>query len=140
MKFEVVAEKYSKLPHDQKVEVGKKVYEQLNGSLVKLGYSEKEVKNFAVLLARLAAGADFEAAEEEFLLLTEITGIELNKGEFLALINNAKKESFVGPMDEIVDSLDENAKNAALALVALFLCADLEVSEEEKALFDRLEA
>ena len=140
MKFEVLAERYSKLPHDKKVDTGKAVFKLLNAKLAKLGYSEKEILSFAVQLARLAAGADNAAAEEEHKLLVEITGIELDKFEFFAMIKNAEKEDFVRPMDEIVDSLDKEAKEACLTLVALFISTDKQISPLEKALFDRLEA
>ena len=140
MKLQELLKQYAALPQDKKVEEAKVGFNQLLKEMGKLSYSKKEIVSFAVALVRLAAGADNFASENEYKLFVEASGVELNKFEFFDMVKNADSEDFVSGMDEIVDSLNPAAKNAALAFVALFLVSDAKLSAQEEALFKRLEA
>ena len=140
MKLQELFNKYSSLPLDKKVEAAKVAYGQLVREMGKLSYKEKEIVSFAVSLVRLAAGADNFASESEFNLFVEASNVKINKFEFFDMVKNADSEDFIAAMDEIVDSLSKEAKDAALGFVALFLASDAKLNAKEEELFKRLEA
>ena len=140
MKLEQLFEKYAVLSGPQRIEEGKEALKKLEEEMGKLNYNKKEIISFAVSLARLSAGADNFASEKEYDLLVKVSDIEITKFEFFDMVKNADKEDFIASMDDVVDSLARPAKDAALTIVALFLSVDSKLSEEEKVLFDRLEA
>ena len=139
MKLQDLFNAYANLNNQERFEAGRKAFERLGVALSKLGYSAEEIASLACSLVRLAAGADKYGSEEEFNLFVKVTGIELDKFEFYAMVKHANSEGYVAPMDQIVDALNPEAKAAALDFVAFFFSADHELSEAEKALFKRLE-
>ena len=140
MKLENLFNEYKALSKAQLVEKGREAYSLFGTQMDKAGYDKKEVVSFATMLVRLAAGADNFGTKEELELFEAITGIDTDEYEFAAMTKNANEESFVNQIDQIVDSLNAEAKEAALRFAALFLSADNRLGEKEKALFQRLEA
>ena len=140
MKIQELFEQYKGLKHEDLVKAGREAYAGFGLAMDKNGYDKKEVVAFATMLVRLAAGADKYGSKAEFELFQEVTGIPTDAYEFQAMAKNAGEEGFVKAIDEIVDSLQPAAKEAALRFAAIFFSADNHLSESEIALFKRLEA
>lgn len=140
MKLNELLDSYKSLSFEQKLAEAKVAYKDLGTRMQAAGYSADEIDDFATMLVRLAAGADKHSSEKELELFEKATGIDTDEYEFFAMNKNAADESFVSAIDEIVDSLKADAKEAALRFVALFFVADNELSAKEKALLARLEA
>ena len=92
------------------------------------------------MLVRLAAGADNFGSEAEFELFQAVTEIKSDIYEFKAMVRNSEEEGFVAAIDEVVDSLDKELKEAALRFAALFFAVDNHLNQKEADLFKRLEA
>ena len=140
MKIQELLNNYKSLSFEQKLAQAKVAFADLGARMQEAGYSPKEVKDFATMLVRLAAGADRHSSEAELKLFEEATGIDTDEYEFFAMNKNAADESFVSAIDEIVDSFGFAAKEAALRFVALFFVADNQLSNKENELLARLEA
>lgn len=140
MKLEELFEQYQKLSKDELVAEGHKAYSEFGEKMSEKGYAHNEIVAFATMLTRLAAGADRYGSEEELDLFQEVTGIKTDAYEFRAMTKNADDAKFVESIDEIVDSLNAPAKNAALRFAAIFFASDDHLSQKEKDLFKRLEA
>ena len=139
MKIEQLFAEYKGLNKQQLIQKGREAYAKFGEIMDRKGYNEKEIVQFATMLVRVAAGADRYGTEEELELFQEVTGIKTDKYEFALMAKNADDESFVNAIDEIVDSLDKKAKEAALEFVALFLVSDEKLSAEEERIFKLLE-
>lgn len=140
MKIEELLNQYKGLNEAQLVEAGKKAYAVFGEKMDRNGYDRKEVVAFATMLVRLAAGADRYGSKEELALFEKVTGIDTDEFEFASMTRNAGEEEFVRVIDEIVDSLDRESKDAALSFVAVFFAADNHFNPKEVALLKRLEA
>lgn len=140
MKIEVLFAEYKNLNKQQLVEKGRAAYAVFGEKMDRAGYNEKEIVEFATMLVRLAAGADRYGSQEELDLFQQITGIETDKYEFALMSKNANDESFIAGIDAVVDSLAQDAKDAALRFAAIFFASDNHLNEKEIALFKRLEA
>ena len=140
MKIEQLFEEYKGLRKEQLIEKGREAYAAFGEKMDRAGYSKKEVVAFATMLVRLAAGADRFGTKEELDLFEAATGIDTDEYEFASMTKNAHDESFISAIDEIVDSLEKDAKEAALRFAAVFFAADNHLGEKEIALFKRLEA
>ena len=140
MKIEQLFAEYKGLNKEQLIQKGREAYAKFGEIMDRKGYNEKEIVQFATMLVRLAAGADRYGADEEFELFQAITGIATDKFEFALMAKNADEESFISAIDEIVDSLDKEAKDAALVFAAIFFASDNRLNKKEIALFERLEA
>lgn len=139
MKLLELKERYAKMSAAQKVGEGQKAFNKLANEMIRFGYQRQEAVSFGCLLVRLAAGSDKYASLEEYSLFRDTTGVELTVEEFKDLVKGASREDFVKVIDEIVDSLDKKAKEAALEFVALFLVSDEKLSAEEERIFKLLE-
>ena len=140
MKIEQLLEQYQSFNEAQLIEAGRNAYSQFGVRMDRKGYSEKEVVEFAVMLVRLAAGADRFGTKEELDLFGKITGIDTDKYEFALMTKNANSEEFVNGLDAVVDSLYPATKDGVLAFVAVFFVADNHLSKKEMAILKRLEA
>lgn len=140
MKIEQLFAEYKNLNKEQLIQKGREAYAKFGELMDRKGYNEKEIVQFATMLVRLAAGADRYGSDEELALFQEVTGIETDKFEFALMAKNADDEAFVSAIDEIVDSLDKDAKDAALRFAAIFFASDNKLGKKEIALFERLEA
>ena len=139
MKVKELLKSYKDLSFEQKLEEAKVAYSELKARMKVAGYSEKEVKDFATMLVRLAAGADNHSSAEELDLFEKATGIDTDEYEFFAMNKNGDDEAFVGAIDEVVDSLKKETKAAAVKFTALFFVVDNELSDKEKEVLARLE-
>ena len=140
MKLEELFNQYRNLRKEELVKEGRRVYSALGAGMSKKGYSQKEVLGFATMLVRLAAGADNFGSEAEFELFQAVTEIKSDIYEFKAMVRNSEEEGFVAAIDEVVDSLDKELKEAALRFAALFFAVDNHLNQREADLFKRLEA
>ena len=140
MKIEQLFAEYKGLNKQQLIQKGRAAYAKFGEIMDRKGYNEKEIVQFATMLVRVAAGADRYGSDEELELFQEVTGIKTDKYEFALMAKNADNESFVNAIDEIVDSLDQEAKDAALVFAAIFFASDNHLNKKEIALFERLEA
>ena len=140
MKIEQLFAEYKGLNKQQLIQKGREAYAKFGEIMDRKGYKEEEVVQFATMLVRLAAGADRYGSDEELELFQAVTGIKTDKFEFALMTKNADDESFVSAIDEIVDSLDKDAKDAALRFAAIFFASDHHLNAKEIALFKRLEA
>lgn len=140
MKVKELLEQYKALSREQLIEEGRKNYAVFGEKMNRSGYKPQEIVSFATMLVRLAAGADRRGSKDEFELFQAVTGIETDEREFSLMAKNAHLEEFVSAIDEIVDSLDRDAKEAVLKFAAIFFAADSELNEREVELFKRLEA
>lgn len=140
MKIELLFAEYKGLNKEQLIQKGREAYAKFGEIMDRKGYKENEIVQFATMLVRLAAGADRYGAEEELELFQAVTGIKTDVFEFSLMAKRADDESFVNAMDEIVDSLDKEAKDAALRFAAVFFASDHHLGKKEIALFERLEA
>jgi len=140
MKIEQLFAEYKGLNKQQLIQKGREAYAKFGEIMDRKGYNEKEVVQFATMLVRLAAGADRYGSEEELELFQEVTGIKTDKFEFALMAKSADDESFISAIDEIVDSLDKDAKDAALRFAAIFFASDNHLGKKEIELFKRLEA
>ena len=145
MLLEELLKKYAEASYDEKreamrLEDAQKAFNDLKKEMLKAGYSEKEAVSFVYSLVRIASGSDHEADEEEYNLFVAATGLEITTGEFYGLIKHGFDKEFVDSVDQIVDSLSHEAKDAALRFVACFLFADKEISDVEREMFKKLEA
>lgn len=139
MKVKELFKNFESLSYEQKLAEAKSAYDELRARMKVAGYSQKDVEAFATMLVRLAAGADKNSHEMELRLFEESTGIDTDEYEFFAMNKNAGEEAFVEAIDQVVDSLKKEAKQAALKFAALFFVVDNELTDKEKELFARLE-
>ena len=139
MRLEELKARYAKMNESEKVGEGQKAFNRLANEMIRFGYRRQEAVSFGCLLVRLAAGSDKYASEEEYNLFKDSTGVELTLEEFKDMVKGAGKDDFVKVIDEIVDSLDRKAKDAALEFVALFLVSDADLDAKEKEVFKLLE-
>lgn len=139
MKLKELFDNYVALDNEARIQEGQKACEDLANALKGIGQNERDIKETVCLFARLAAGSDHFASDEEYELFLKTTGLNLTKNEFSNLVQTADRGDFIATMDAVIDSLNPAAKNAALRFVAAFLASDGNLNIVEEALFSKLE-
>ena len=136
--LEEVIQKVTGLSHDEKVVLGRNCLTNINEALIYVGIDEETRLSFILAVIGVAISSDRSAAFEEYALFCSIFGEIVKYETFYDLTNGGASEEVVAKIDSLVDSLPTPIKYDCCTLALLFMGADGEVDEKEKAVFERL--
>lgn len=100
--------------------------------------SKQEAVVILVSIIRLFVAYDKLITEEECTLFNKIVGTEFSLEKFREVIDANMNEESIKTMDEIIDSFPVILKGEICVLGLAFISSDGKISEEEKAIFERI--
>ena len=139
MKFDLddVFNSFLHMTFRQKVNRARKSIAEMSDFLIANDIGDEDRISFYLNLARLFIGADGKVSLAECELFNELFYLHLTYPDFSKLMTGNDKE-FISVMDQAIDLMDKKAKVAACEFGLAFLSVDQELSEKEKAVFEKI--
>lgn len=100
--------------------------------------TKKEAVVILVAMIRLFVAYDKLVTEEECTLFNKITGTEFTLEQFKSVIDADMNEEKVSEMDAIIDEFPVALKGEVCVLGLAFIAVDGAITEEEKAIFEKI--
>ena len=103
------------------------------------GIDDDAISNLIIGIVRLFVSADSSCHGAEFSFFKAVTGIEdISEDQFYDMTNCGKDPDFVELMVKGIKSFDIETRSAAILFGVAFLTADLELTDEELELIEKL--
>ena len=100
--------------------------------------TKQEAVVILISIIRLFVAYDKMITEEECELFNKIVGTEFDFEKFKSIVDTKMNEDNISAIDEIIDSFPVILKGETCVLGLAFIACDGEISEEEKAIFERI--
>ena len=100
--------------------------------------TKKESVVILVAMIRLFVAYDKLVTEEECALFNKVIGTEFTLEQFKSIIDTDLNEERVNEMDAIIDEFPVILKGEVCVLGLAFIASDGSISEEEKAIFEKV--
>ena len=140
MELKELLQQFVNMEHAERVELGRQSMAALLNDLKSHGIPSEKATEFVHLVVCVALSADRVTAAEEYRLFSDITGANLSYDEFYQITDISDLDGAIEQLDQLVDSMSEEGKNAALSLTLCFLASDDKITPEETRLFVKLVA
>lgn len=121
-----------------KVKLACESLETFHSNLKRDGVSGETISKIILNLTRFFVSADSKCTSYEYSFFQAVTHIDLSEDKFYELTNGGRDPSFVKDTLEFLNGLDEETRNAAITYGIAVLSSDLNYSEAEVELIDRM--
>ncbi|MCR4911420.1 MAG: hypothetical protein K5925_02730 [Bacilli bacterium] len=102
------------------------------------GLKDEDQLNFFFSAVGLFVAADGKVTDAEAELFNQLLGTELSGQDLANGFARSASVEFINAMDEIIDSMPEDDKNALCILGLTFLASDGELTQREIAVFEKI--
>lgn len=138
MKFDNLYNAYLNQDDSKRIEKGQKALKHLLKEFKKLNKDEKTCAKDLKGIIALFTGADNIIQIEEYNYFNNIFNSNVTSDSFMNHMKRELKEASVEKVDKLVEALSEEGKASACVLGLCFLASDGVLTDEEKAVFEKI--
>ena len=132
---------YLDAPAADRIEIAKQSFGVVAHFCQEQGLSDEDGLNFILNCIRLFVSADRKCSETEYRLFLDMTGMsedQFTVENFYEMTNGGSDPEFINALDEVIDSMDDDAKLALCQLGLAFLSSDGQLTSTEIAIFEKI--
>ena len=138
MTFQEMYDEVTHLDAQMRVEAGTRAFHEIWDACTKKGMTDYAISCIVTAVIKVAVSADRLASNEEHDLFNAIFNANQTYKQFYEMTNGGASKEFLESVDNILNDLPEEVREASCILALCFMCADGHVTGKEKAVFEKL--
>lgn len=138
MSLDELITKVGNMSNDDRVDLGNNCVAQLQSGLRDMGFDQGKIGFLMQNFIRLFVSADRKCSTAEYEYIKSIYNFGLSYDEFYDSTNGGADPEFIGMMDDLADSMNDDMKTALCMFGLCILVSDHKLTQEEYDLFVRI--